>query len=131
AFVLLKDHDAKAALPALRYVTKEYPKVASYQVWLGQALGQTGDRAGARAAYRMAAELLPGDESAGDNRSAYKYLIEKGFKDLCPVEPPKDRCTSPKAFARTHRFQEAQRRVITAPGKSGPYRAADVVDGSA
>jgi Flp pilus assembly protein TadD len=91
AFVLLKDHDAKAALPALRYVTKEYPKVASYQVWLGQALGQTGDRAGARAAYCKAAELFPGDESAGNNRRAYKYMMEKGLKDLGPPEPPKDR----------------------------------------
>src|SRR5262249_12501680 len=75
AFVLLKDHDAKAALPALRYVTKEYPKVAGYQVWLGQALGLTGDRAGALAAYRKAAELLPTDETTGNWREHYKYLI--------------------------------------------------------
>jgi hypothetical protein len=81
AFVLLKDHDAKAALPALRYVTREYPKVASYQVWLGQALGQTGDRAGARAAYRKAAELLPGNESEAWSR-LNKYLIDKGLKEL-------------------------------------------------
>src|SRR5262249_32572538 len=45
AFVLLKAHDAEAALPALRYATNESPKVTSYQVWLGQALSQTGDRA--------------------------------------------------------------------------------------
>ena len=91
AFVLLKDHDAKAALPALRYVTKEYPKVASYQVWLGQALGQTGDRAGARAAYRKAAELLPGDVSTEGWRNLNKYLIDKGLKELgAPEPPPKD-----------------------------------------
>jgi hypothetical protein len=87
AFVLLKDHDAKAALPALRYVTKECPKVASYQVWLGQALGLTGDRAGARAAYRKAAELLPGDGSAEGSR-LNKYLIDKGVKELGASEPP-------------------------------------------
>jgi hypothetical protein len=92
AFVLLKDHDAKAALPALRYATKEYPKVAGYQVWLGQALGQTGDRAGALAAYRKAAELLPTDETAGNWREHYKYLIDKGLKELGAAEPPpKDR----------------------------------------
>jgi hypothetical protein len=91
AFVLLKDHDAKAALPALQYATKKYPKVAGYQLWLGQALGLTGDRPGALAAYRKAAELLPGDESAGGNRDAYKYLIKKGLKDLGPSEAGKDR----------------------------------------
>jgi hypothetical protein len=92
AFVLLKDHDAKAALPALRYVTKEYPKVAGYQVWLGQALGLTGDRAGALAAYRKAAELLPTDEKAGNWREYYKSLIDKGLKELgAPEPPPKDR----------------------------------------
>jgi hypothetical protein len=90
AFVLLKDHDAKAALPALRYVTKEYPKVASYQVWLGQALGQTGDRAGALAAYRKAAELLQGDGSAEGSR-LNKYLIDKGLKELGAPGAGKDR----------------------------------------
>jgi tetratricopeptide (TPR) repeat protein len=91
AFVLLKDHDPNAALPALRYVTKEYPKVASYQVWLGQALGQTGDWAGARAAYRKAAELLPGDGAAEGWRNLNKYLIDKGLKELgAPEPPPKD-----------------------------------------
>jgi hypothetical protein len=88
AFVLLKDHDAKAALPALQYATKESPKVAGYQVWLGQALGLTGDRAGALAAYRKAAESLPGDESVGNSRENYKYLIDKGLKELGPAEPP-------------------------------------------
>jgi hypothetical protein len=91
AFVLLKDHEAKAALPALRYVTKEYPKVVGYQVWLGQALGPTGDRAGALAAYRKAAELLPTDKTAGNWREHYKYLIAKGLKELgAPEPPPKD-----------------------------------------
>ena len=89
AFVLLKDHDAEAALPALRYVTKECPKVAGYQVWLGQALGQTGDRAAALAAYRKAAELLPTDETAGNWRENYKYQIDKGLKELSQPEPPR------------------------------------------
>jgi hypothetical protein len=92
AFVLLKDHDAKAALPALRYVTKEYPKDVSYQVWLGQALGLTGDRAGALAAYRKAAELLSGDGSNKGWRNLNKYWIDKGLKELEASEPPaKDR----------------------------------------
>jgi hypothetical protein len=91
AFVLLKDHDPKAALPALRYATKEHPKVASYQVWLGQALAQTGDRVGARAAYRKAADLLPGDGPAEWSRLT-KYWIDKGLKDLgAPDPPPMDR----------------------------------------
>jgi hypothetical protein len=88
AFVLLKDHDPNAALSALRYVTKEYPKVAGYQVWLGQALGLTGDREGAQAAYRKAADLLPTDETAGNWRENYLYQIKKGRKDLGLPEPP-------------------------------------------
>ena len=89
---LLQDGDATAALPALRWAIKEYPKMTIYQVWLGQALVLTGDRAGALAAYRKAAELLPSDEIAGNNREAYKYLINKGLKDLGSSEPPpKDR----------------------------------------
>src|SRR5262249_25324706 len=91
AFVLLKDHDAKAALPALRYVTKKYPKVTRYQVWLGRALGQTGDGAGALAADRKAAELVPGDGTTEGSR-LNKYLIDKGLKELgAPEPPPKDR----------------------------------------
>jgi len=82
AFVLLKDHDAIAALPALQYFTKECPKVASYQVWLGQALGQTGNRVGAREAYRKAAKLLPEDGSVGGWRDLNKYLIDKGLKGI-------------------------------------------------
>ena len=61
-------------------------------MWLGQALGQTGDRDGARAAYRKAAELLSGDKSAELGRQHYKYLIKKGLKELgAPEPPPKDR----------------------------------------
>ena len=88
AYCLLQDGDATAALPALRFAIEENPKVAIYQVWLGQALILTGDRAGALAAYRKAAELLPGDESVGNARVAYKYLIDKGLKDLGPSDPP-------------------------------------------
>lgn len=94
AFVLLKDHDPKAALPALRYVTNEHPKNAGYKVWLGQALALTGDRAGAITAYRKAAELFPHDESINNEgaRQNYKYLIDKGLKELGTPEPqPKDR----------------------------------------
>jgi hypothetical protein len=92
AFVLLKDHDAKAALPALRYVTKEDPKDAHYQVWLGQALGLTGDREGALAAYRKAAELLPSSEMEANWRKHNQYLIDKGLKELgAPEPPPKER----------------------------------------
>jgi tetratricopeptide (TPR) repeat protein len=92
AFVLLKDHEPKAALPALQYATKEYPKVASYQVWLGQTLGLTGDRKGAMAAYRKAAELLPDDGTDDAWRRNNKYLIEKGLKELETSElPPRDR----------------------------------------
>ena len=94
ASALTDDGDATAALPALRWVTKEYPKAANYQVWLGKALVLTGDRAGALAAYRKAAEVLPDDESAKNEqfRENYKYLIDKGLKELSPSEPPpKDR----------------------------------------
>jgi dienelactone hydrolase len=92
AFCLLKDHDAKAALPALRYATRQYPKVAGYRVWLGQALALTGDRPGALAAYRKAAELLPADKTAGNWRENYKNQIEKGLKELGAAKPPpKDR----------------------------------------
>jgi hypothetical protein len=98
---LIEDGDPNAALPALARVTEEYPKVAIYQVWRGQALALTGDRAGARAAYRKAAELLPGDESAGKAREVYQYLIDKGLKELGPSEPPpKRRETAPSSRAR-------------------------------
>jgi hypothetical protein len=92
AYCLIRDGEATAALPALRFAIKEAPTVAAYQVWLGQALTLTGDRAGARAAYRKAAELLPGDKSAEGGREAYKFLINKGLKELgAPESPPKDR----------------------------------------
>jgi hypothetical protein len=96
AFVLLKEHDAMSALPALRYVTKKYPKVVSYRVWLGQALGLTGDRQGALAAYRNAADLLRTDETTGNGREHNKYLINKGLKELgAPETSPKDRQAGP------------------------------------
>jgi hypothetical protein len=92
ASLLVADGDPEAALPALRFAVKDEPKVAAHQLHLGEALALTGDRVGALAAYRKAAELLPGDERAGNNRGAYKYLIEKGLQDLGPPEPPpKDR----------------------------------------
>jgi hypothetical protein len=91
AFVLLKDHDAKAALPALQYTTKECPKVTDYRVWLGQALGLAGDRAGALAAYRKATELLAGDGSTMFPRAHNKCLIDKGLKELGAPEPPQDK----------------------------------------
>src|SRR5262249_32313268 len=81
ASLLTADGDPEAALPALRLAVKEEPKRAAHQLHLGEALALTGDRAGARAAFRKVAELLPGDESAGNNREAYKYLIKKGLKD--------------------------------------------------
>ena len=62
--------------------TKEYPKNAGYQVWLGQALALTGDRAGALAAYRKAAELVRADESVGKSRENYIYLIVKGLEGV-------------------------------------------------
>jgi hypothetical protein len=89
--ILLKDGDAAAAIPALRYCAKEFPKMAVIQMHLGEALAQTGDRAGALAAYRKAAELLPSDDSVGTSGEAYKYLINRGLKDLGAAEPSKDR----------------------------------------
>src|SRR5262249_14294261 len=95
AAILLKDGEATAALPALRFAIKDEPTDAAYQVWLGQALSLTGDREGARAAYRKAAELLAGDKADERSREAYKYLIDKGLKELGPAEPPpKDRSGS-------------------------------------
>jgi hypothetical protein len=98
---LIRDGDAEPALPALRFAIKEEPTVAAYQVWLGQALTLTADRAGARAAYRKAAELLPGDKSAEGGREAYKFLIDKGLKELGPSEPPPDREAGPSSEAST------------------------------
>jgi hypothetical protein len=77
---------------ALRLAIEDDPKAATYQVWLGQALAVTGDRAGALAAFRKAAGLFPGDKSVGNAREAYKYRIEKGLRDLgSPEPPPKER----------------------------------------
>ena len=72
---------------------KEYPKHTLYQIWLGQVLAVTGDRVGALAAYRKAAELFPHDETINNElvRQNYKYLIDKGLKDLGRSEPQKDR----------------------------------------
>jgi hypothetical protein len=89
--ILLKDGDVAAAIPALRYCAKEFPKMAVIQMHLGEALAQTGDRAGALTAYRKAAELLPNDDSVGTSGEAYKYLINKGLKDLGASEAGKDR----------------------------------------
>jgi hypothetical protein len=95
ASLLVQDGDATAALPALRWAAKEYPKSTTLQVTLGEGLVATGDRAGALAAYRKAAELLPADEEMAKNerlRENYQYLIGKGLKELGSSEPPpKDR----------------------------------------
>lgn len=91
ASLLVQDGDATAALPALRWAAKEYPKAPTLQVFLGEGLVATGDRAGALAAYRNAAELLPADDEMAKNeqlRENYKYLINKGLKDLGPPEAP-------------------------------------------
>jgi hypothetical protein len=82
ASLLVGDGETKAALSALRFAIKEEPTVAIYQIYIGQALTLTGDRAGARAAYLKAAELLPGDKMVGNERAreAYDYLIKKGLK---------------------------------------------------
>jgi dienelactone hydrolase len=91
AHVLLKEHDAEAALPGLRWAAKEYPKSPIYQVWLGEALALTGDRLGALTAYRKAAELFPDDDEMAKNerlREGYRYQIDKGLKDLGTSEPP-------------------------------------------
>src|SRR5262249_35998207 len=77
AALRIAEGGAVAALPALRFAVKDEPAVAAHQLYLGEALTLTGDRAGALAAYRKAAELLPGDKWAGNNRRAYKYLIDK------------------------------------------------------
>lgn len=94
ATTLVEEGDATAALPALRWAVKEYPKDTLYQIWLGQALAVTGDRAGALAAYRKAAVLYPHDEIINNElaRQNYKYLIDKGLTELGAAESlPKDR----------------------------------------
>jgi hypothetical protein len=92
AFVLLQDGDAQAALPVLVLVARDCPKLAGVQAMLGQARALTGDREGAVAAFRRAAELLPGDETVGGLRAYWKYVIEQGLKDLGgPETQPKRR----------------------------------------
>jgi dienelactone hydrolase len=89
-FVLLQDGDAEAALPVLVRVARDCPKDAGVQAMLGQARVLTGDREGAVAAFRRAAELLPGDETVGGLRAYWKYVIERGLKELgSPETPPK------------------------------------------
>jgi hypothetical protein len=45
------------------------------------------------AAYRKAAELFPRDDTLNNDlvRQNYKYLIDKGLKELGAAEPGKDR----------------------------------------
>jgi hypothetical protein len=91
ASILVEDGDATAALPALRWAANEYPRSATLQVLLAQGLAITGDRPGSLSAYRKAADLLPNDEEMSKNersREGYKYLIDKGLKELRPSEPP-------------------------------------------
>jgi hypothetical protein len=88
ASVLIEDGDPKAALPALMLVEKQRPKTTIVQIKLGQALTLIGDREAALAAYRKAEQLLPGDETVGNAREAWKYLIGKGLKELGQSESP-------------------------------------------
>jgi hypothetical protein len=93
ANTLVEEGDATVAMPALRWAVKEYPKDTLYQIWLGQALVVTGDRPAAVAAYQKAAELFPHDETINNElaRQNYKYMIDKGLRDLGGSEPkPKD-----------------------------------------
>ena len=84
ANALVAEGDTTVAMPALRWAVQEYPKSTLYEIWLAQALVATGDRAGALAAYRKAAELFPHDETINTElaRQNYKYMIDKGMKDL-------------------------------------------------
>ena len=67
-----------------------YPKAAAIPAMLGEARLLTGDRPGALAAFRKAAELLPGDETVGGLRAYWKSMTEKGLEDLGrPETPPK------------------------------------------
>lgn len=93
ANTLVAEGNATVALPALRWAVKEYSTGTIYQIWLGQALAVIGDRVGALAAYRKAAELYPHDDTLNNDlvRQNYKYLIEKGLKDLAAIEPPRER----------------------------------------
>jgi Flp pilus assembly protein TadD len=88
AACLLRDGEAAAALPALSYAVKQDPKSTILHIWLGQALALTGDRVSALTAYRKAAELHPGDQTMGNSGAAYKYMIDKGLKELGSSEQP-------------------------------------------
>jgi hypothetical protein len=89
ADVLLKDGDAKVALSLLALVEKDCSREVWFQVGLGQARVLTGDREGARAAYRKAAELLADLEKVEEPWPVWKYLIQQGLKELGQSEPPK------------------------------------------
>jgi hypothetical protein len=88
ASVLIEDGDPNAALPALMLVAKERPITTIVQIKLGQALALIGDRQAALLAYRKAGALLPGDETVGNAREAWRYLIGKGLKELGQSETP-------------------------------------------
>jgi hypothetical protein len=90
---LVEDGDAPAALPALRWAAREYPKYTVIQIHLGEALAVLGDRAGALAAYRKAAQLFQHDETMNTElaRQNNKYLIDKGLKELGAPVTGKDR----------------------------------------
>jgi pimeloyl-ACP methyl ester carboxylesterase len=80
--VLIEDGEPKAALPALLLVARKYPKTTIVQIRLGQALAVIGERQAALEAYRKAGDLLAGDETVGNAREAWKYLIAKGLREL-------------------------------------------------
>jgi hypothetical protein len=81
-YALLNDGDAKTALTVLNYLVKNNRDEAEVQAMLGQALAMTGDRTGAIAAYRKAKEMLPSDKTVGNSREIWKYIIERGLKEL-------------------------------------------------
>jgi tetratricopeptide (TPR) repeat protein len=54
------DGDLEGALPLLRDLAAEHPKLAPVQQRLGEALSESGDLAGAAIAYRQVIELMPG-----------------------------------------------------------------------
>jgi hypothetical protein len=87
--VLVKDGDGRLALSVLNLFEKVDAKDMMFQLKLAEARALTGDRAGAVAAYRTAARLLPDFEKARGPRPVYKYLIEQGLKELGESEPPK------------------------------------------
>ena len=88
ADVLLKDGDAKVALSLLAVVEKACSREVWFQVRLGEARALTGDREGARAAFRKAAELLADLEKVEKPWPVWKYLIQQGLKELGQSEAP-------------------------------------------